>query len=153
MMKCVNTMLNDPQRAKYDEMYMNVAKAVREQSSSLKRKVGAVVVVDSGALFCGFNGTPPGYPNVCEKTVDGELKALPTVIHAERNALDKLHRQGITPVGSTMYTTTAPCLSCALSIAAVGVSRVVYLDPYKNNSGLNHLTHQKIKVEKFICKQ
>lgn len=50
--------------------------------------------------------------------------------HAEMEALLSCARQGISPLGSTLYATTFPCHNCAKHIVTSGVSRVVYVEPY-----------------------
>lgn len=52
-------------------------------------------------------------------------------VHAEMEAIISVARgnkSGL--VGSTMYSTTYPCHSCARHILAAGVSKVIYIEPY-----------------------
>ena len=52
-------------------------------------------------------------------------------VHAEMEAIISVARGGKPGlVGSTMYTTTYPCHSCARHILASGISKVVYIEPY-----------------------
>lgn len=68
------------------------------------------------------------------KTRLGSLLEFSRSIHAEMDALISLARTGIKlPKGSTLYTTTYPCHNCARHIVASGISRVVYLEPYKKS--------------------
>lgn len=70
------------------------------------------------------------------------------VLHAEENAIMNSSRQGISLVGTTAYITTAPCMRCARMLVSVGISKVVYVDGYKNN-GLELLKRNDIKVVKM----
>jgi deoxycytidylate deaminase len=51
-------------------------------------------------------------------------------VHAEMDALLTCSRVGSSPVGGTVFTTTFPCHNCARHILAVGIKRVVYIEPY-----------------------
>jgi deoxycytidylate deaminase len=51
-------------------------------------------------------------------------------IHAEMNALLSAARNGISPVGTTLYCTTYPCHNCARHLVTAGVTRVYYIEPY-----------------------
>ncbi len=51
-------------------------------------------------------------------------------IHAEMNALLSAARNGISPVGTTLYCTTYPCHNCARHLVTAGVERVHYIEPY-----------------------
>lgn len=144
----------EPLKSKYYKFYMNLAKLTAEQSVATRRQVGTVVVLPTGMLAVGWNGMPAGFDNTCEyehkntipsnRTV--ELKTKPEVIHAERNALDKLTKQGISSEGAILFTTTAPCMECAKSIAAVGITKVFYLEKYKHDEGLQFLITSGVGV-------
>lgn len=51
-------------------------------------------------------------------------------IHAEMNALFNAATQGISPVDSTLYTTTFPCHNCARHLVTAGVKTVYYIEPF-----------------------
>lgn len=55
-------------------------------------------------------------------------------IHAEMDAIISVARAGGgSLVGSTLYTTTFPCHSCARHIVAAGINRVFYIEPYEKS--------------------
>lgn len=120
---------------KHDRMYMEIAELVAEQSHCKRAKVGAIIVRDANIMAFGWNGTPPGTPNDCE-CARGET--LPTVIHAEQNALAKAARSTTSTAGATIYCTHAPCVYCAKSILQSGITRVVYRHEY-HSAGLTIL--------------
>jgi len=145
----------NPLKEKYYAMYMNIAVEASKQSVATRRQVGCVIVLPSGLLSVGFNGTPSGFDNNCESTWFSKegyevLKTKPEVIHAERNSLDKLSREGVSPLNSILFTTTAPCMECAKSIHAVGITTVYYLDSYNSETGINFLIKSGVKIDKFI---
>ena len=95
------------------------------------------------------------YPFVATSDEDGayigryRLKTKPEVLHAERNALDKLAKRGGTGgADSTMFITTAPCLECAKSIYGAGIKEVYYTDDYRSEDGIYFLKKCGVKVEK-----
>ncbi|KTS08061.1 hypothetical protein SB2_17810 [Methylobacterium radiotolerans] len=51
-------------------------------------------------------------------------------IHAEMNALFSAARQGVSPVGATLYCTTYPCHNCARHMVTAGINSVQYIEPY-----------------------
>ena len=133
-----------PQKEKYFQLYMDMAERVSEQSHAKRKQVGCTIVTTTGLVALGWNGMPSGYPNQCE--ISGVTN--PLVIHAERNALDKMSREGVSPLGSIVFTTLSPCIECAKSLAAVGVSAVYYRDHHREEA-LEHLRTMGIHVEKW----
>ena len=51
-------------------------------------------------------------------------------VHAEMAAITDAVRHGVPTISSEMFTTTFPCHDCAKHIAAAGIQRVVYIEPY-----------------------
>jgi dCMP deaminase len=137
---------NNPHNKKYFRFYMHLAIQASRESLDTKRQVGAVIILPSGLIALGWNGTPPGFDNNCNYA-NGKSKEH--VIHAERNALDKLCRQGISPEGSLIVVTTQPCLECSKSIASVGVIAVIYDTLYKNSDGIDFLKRSNVEVYKY----
>jgi dCMP deaminase len=129
---------------KLDEVYTNVAKQISTLSHCVRSKVGAVLVKEGNIIAFGYNGTPSGMDNCCEK----EDVTLPHVIHAEVNAILKAAKTGAAVEGSTLYLTLSPCLDCSKLILQAGVKRVVYLETYRHLDGPNFLK-QFIEVEKY----
>jgi dCMP deaminase len=133
----------------WDSYFMNFAKVAASASYCERMKVGAVLVRNRKILATGFNGTLPGTDNCCEHTVDGHLVTLPDVVHAEQNILLFCNREGICTVDTTMYVTTAPCNTCALLMAGAGVTRVVYLNEYRDMSGVKRLQDHGVECEQL----
>ena len=127
----------DPHKEKYHALYWAIAETAAEESYAYIAQVGAVVVTSSGMLSIGWNGMPSGMPNVPEYfDSEGKLQTRPEVIHAERNALDKMHRQGISTHGCIVFTTLSPCLNCAKSLLGLGIKAVYYDETHTETSGL-----------------
>jgi len=119
----------------WDEFYMGMAQYVSNLSRDIKTKVGCVIVKDGNILSYSYNGTPSGSDNTMR---DNCGKTLPTVLHAEANAVGKLARVGRASEGSTVYTTLSPCMQCSKILYQSGVREVVY-DKIHCKDSLNFL--------------
>ena len=129
---------------KLDLRYLRMARIWAENSYCQRRKVGALVVKDKMIISDGYNGTPSGFPNVCESE---ENTTFPYVLHAEANAITKLARSSNNRDGSTVYVTAAPCIECAKLIIQSGIKRVVYAEKYRLEDGIALLRKAGVEVE------
>lgn len=81
------------------------------------------------------------YSDIYTKVVASDSKNLiefSRSVHAEMEAIVSVARAGKgTTVGSTLYTTTFPCHSCARHIVAAGITRVVFIEPYSKSLALD----------------
>ncbi len=138
--------------SKFKSYFMKVAKLAAENSYSRRAKVGAIIVRNGRIISTGWNGQPKGFDNCCEREVvlpTGEkaLETLPTVIHAEMNALFWCSKTEIISDNSELYVTLSPCVNCALGIIQCGIRKVYYLDEYRDTSGLELLKKCGIELE------
>lgn len=126
-----------------DCRYLRMAHIWAENSYCTRRQVGALIVKNKMIISDGYNGTPSGFPNVCEGE-DG--LTLPYVLHAEANAITKIARSGNNSDGATLYVTDSPCIECAKLIIQAGIKRVVYAEKYRLEDGLDLLKRANIEV-------
>lgn len=81
------------------------------------------------------------FSEIYTKVISSDAKNLiefSRSVHAEMEAIVSVARSGNgTTVGSTLYTTTFPCHSCARHIVAAGVKRVVFIEPYSKSLALD----------------
>lgn len=125
-----------------DERYLRMAQIWSENSYCQRRKVGALIVRDNMIISDGFNGTPSGFPNVCEEN----NVTFPYVLHAEANAITKVARSNNSSDGATLYVTASPCMECSKLIIQAGIKRVVFSDLYRIQDGLDLLRKAGIEV-------
>lgn len=125
-----------------DERYLRMAQIWSENSYCIRRKVGALIVRDNMIISDGFNGTPSGFPNVCEEN----NVTFPYVLHAEANAITKVARSNNSSEGATLYVTASPCMECSKLIIQAGIKRVVFSDLYRIQDGLELLRKAGIEV-------
>ncbi len=126
-----------------DRRYLRMAAIWSENSYCVRRKVGALIVKDKMIISDGYNGTPSGFPNVCESS---EGVTFPYVLHAEANAITKVARSNNSSDGSTLYVTASPCMECSKLIIQSGIRRVVFSELYRITDGLDLLREAGIEV-------
>ena len=134
-------------QSKLDSVFMNITKEVATLSHCVRFKVGAVLVKEGNIISMGYNGTPAGMDNGCEK----DNVTVPHVIHGEVNAILKAAKTGTSVNGGTLYLTLSPCLDCSKLILQSGIKRVIYLTAYRNLEGVDFLK-QFITVEQYDTK-
>lgn len=107
-----------------DEYYLGIALAVSKRSTCLKRHYGCVIVKDDIIVATGYNGSPRGQENCCDRGTCKRAYAeryssyenCPAV-HAEQNALIAASHQQLQ--NATLY------LACEI----YGDGNMVYLGP------------------------
>ena len=140
-------MKEHPQRVKqlrYDKAYMKMAEQWSTLSHCKRKQVGALIVKERMIISDGYNGTPTGFENYCE---DEEGYTKWYVLHAEANAILKVAGSAQSCQDATLYITLSPCKECSKLIHQAGIKRVVYLNAYKDISGLEFLKRAGVAVE------
>lgn len=111
-----------------------------------RRQVGALIVRDRMIISDGYNGTPSGFENFCEDDA-GYTKWY--VLHAEANAILKVAGSTQSCKDATLYITMSPCKDCSKLIHQSGIKRVVYMEGYKDDSGLQFLEKAGVIIEQI----
>lgn len=160
---------------RFIDLYMDFARRTAQMSRATRAKVGAVIIKNNNIISHSWNGTPAGWDNACEERIYpnelmGEydqhpdefdtmfpykdeknrsyfLKTKPEVLHAERNALDKLAKSHESGDGAIMFVTHSPCMECAKSIFSVGIKQVYYENNYRLSQGIDFLRKCGVHVE------
>lgn len=127
----------------FDRRYLEMAGTWSKNSYCKRKKVGALIVKDRMIISDGYNGTPAGFENVCEDET-GKTKAY--VLHAEANAITKVAKSNNSSENATLYVTTSPCVECSKLIIQSGINRVVFIEKYHDESGLNLLKRANIEI-------
>jgi len=122
--------------------YFNIAKAVAERGTCLRRKYGAIIVKNDEIISTGYVGAPRGRANCCDvgyckrqelNIPSGERYELCRSVHAEANAIISASRQEM--IGSTLYLVgiendgnynpnTKPCDMCERLIINAGIEKI-----------------------------
>ena len=128
------------------EYYLDIAFAVAKRSNCLKRHYGAVIVKDDAIVSTGYNGSPRGEKNCCDKGYcvrqlmnmahnSGSYSECHSS-HGEQNAIINAARQGSSILGGTLYLygydcnekktiDAEPCPICSRMIKNAGIAQVI----------------------------
>lgn len=133
----------EEKQLRYDKAYLRMAHTWAELSHCSRKKVGAIIVKDGMIISDGYNGTPAGFDNCCE-TDEGDTHWY--VLHAEANAILKVARSTQNAEGATLYLTLSPCRDCSKLVLQAGIKRVVFINDYKDTTGVDFLKEAKLEV-------
>jgi len=133
----------DPRTGK-DNYYLDIADAVQERSTCLRRKYGAIIVRNDEIISTGYNGAPRGRKNCSDlgycarenlHIPSGERYELCRSVHAEANAIISASRRDM--LGATLYLVgrdaktgellhdANSCAMCKRQVINAGIERVV----------------------------
>lgn len=138
--------INIKKKIRYDKAYLRMAQTWSELSHCTRKKVGAIIVKDNMIISDGYNGTPSGFDNCCE-TENNETHWF--VLHAEANAILKVAKSTHNCNGATLYLTLSPCKDCSKLVIQSGISRVVFINSYKDTSGIDFLAQAGVEIEQI----
>lgn len=136
----------DKKSLKNDLIYLQMSKVWGKNSHCQRMKVGCLMVKNKSIISDGYNGSPTGFPNVCE---DEDMVTLPYVLHAEANAITKLAKSTQSSDGSTLYVNLSPCFECSKLIIQSGIKRVVFSEIYRKPESLDFLFEAGIEIVKI----
>jgi len=118
-------------RPSLDETMMIVAHVLSQRSTCVRGQVGCVIVDANGFIMStGYNGAPRGMRHCTDVGCLMEGGHCVRSAHAEQNAIITAGRYGADISGSTIYTTTRPCLRCILMMIQAGIEEIVYEQSY-----------------------
>ena len=133
----------DSRRSK-ENYYLDIADAVLQRSTCLRRMYGAIIVRNDEIISTGYNGAPRGRINCTDagrcariemKIPSGERYELCRSVHAEANAIISASRRDM--LGSTLYLVgrdaathellhdATSCSMCRRQIINAGITRVI----------------------------
>ncbi len=139
--------MTEEKQRRYDIAYLKMAKEWAKLSYCKRKQVGALIVKGKMIISDGYNGTPTGFENTCE---DAHNDTKWYVLHAEANAILKVASSTQSCKGATLYITMSPCKECSKLIHQSGIKRLVYIDAYKDNLGLQFLEKAGIDLVHII---
>lgn len=127
--------------------YLDIAQAVCERGTCLRRLFGAVIVKNDTIISTGYAGAPRGRQNCCDigsclrqkyNIPAGERYELCRSVHAEANAIISASREEM--LGATLYLVgvtfdthelipgTTCCSMCKRLVINAGISTVIVRD-------------------------
>lgn len=145
------------ERPSWDDYFMEIARVVAKRSTCLRRRVGAVVVLEKRILTTGYNGAPTGLAHCLEVGClrekmgipSGERHELCRGLHAEQNAIIQAAVWGISIKGATLYVTCQPCALCAKMLINAGIKKIVYEGEYPDELAMELLSEAGIEIVNY----
>ena len=131
-------------RTSKENYYLDIADAVSERSTCMRRRYGAIIVRSDEIISTGYNGAPRGRKNCSDlgfcarealKIPSGERYELCRSVHAEANAIISASRRDM--IGAVMYLVgrdaktgellhdTTSCSMCRRMIINAGITKIV----------------------------
>lgn len=118
------------------------------RSTCGRKAVGAIIAKDGRIISSGYAGPPSGFDHCNKQCMQAaKTNGCQRTVHAEQNAIAYAARHGISTDGATLYCTLSPCLNCAKQLINSGIIRVVYLEQYRDTSGIDLLKQVGIPCE------
>jgi dCMP deaminase len=121
----------------WNTYFMNIAKIISLKSKDKKKQVGAVLVskLNNRIISTGYNGLPSGI----DDNIDWNDRSIvhSMIIHAEMNCILYAKTKY---ENSILYSTLSPCKDCIKIIAAANITKVIYLEEYKD-----------LEISKSLC--
>ena len=138
--------MNKEKLDRYDFAYLRLALEWAKLSHCSRKQVGALIVKDNMIISDGYNGSPTGFNNKCE---DENGDTYWYVLHAEANAILKTASSTHNCNGGTLYLTMSPCKDCSKLIHQSGIKRLVFINKYKDTTGIQFLLKAGVEVLEF----
>lgn len=132
------------ERPSLDFAFMQFAKTIADRSTCCRKRVGAVFVDKhkKKIISFGYNG---GFAHELVEGCDSEKPGACGCVHAEINAVTK----NSTDLSEAIcYVTLSPCIVCAKVIYNAGISKIYYLEDYRDSSGIDALRKKGLEVIK-----
>lgn len=128
------------------KQHLKTARTIAQSATCPKKQVGCVIVDKLNVVLSyGYNQVPQGCLS-CISTPCSDGLSNCHAIHAEANAL--LLCKDVMDI-HTIYVTLSPCFDCAKLICHTSCKRVVYLENYKKNNGIELLLKYGIEVIQY----
>lgn len=127
--------------------YLDIAQAVAERGTCIRRKFGAIIVNNDSIVSTGYAGAPRGRQNCCDLNFclrdklnipRGERYELCRSVHAEANAIIAASRDRmlgadlylvcISPTDGSVVGGTCCCSMCKRMVINAGIARVIVRD-------------------------
>ena len=146
--------MSQDNRASWPRYFMDIAHLVAQRSTCLRRKVGAIAVLDRRILATGYNGAPSGVPHCLEVGCLRQQMGIPSGqrheicrgIHAEQNVIIQAAVHGISLRGAEIFCTTQPCIICAKMLINCGVKKIWIAEGYPDTLSEKMLDEAGVEV-------
>ena len=146
------------ERPSWDHYFMEIAHVVASRSTCLRRRVGAVLVLDKRILATGYNGTPTGLAHCLDRGCMREQQQVPSGqrhelcrgLHAEQNAIIQAAIHGVAIRGAGLYCTHFPCIVCAKMLVNAGIKSICLGEDYPDAMAKEIFSEAGVAVEYLL---
>jgi len=141
-------------RPSWHQYFMEMAYLASKRSTCLRRKVGAIIVVDNQIISTGYNGAPK-HVRHCSETgclreklnvPSGERHELCRGVHAEQNAVIQAAVNGTSIRGAVVYCTNQPCVICSKILINAEIRTIYIAEPYEDQLAQELLAEAGIDI-------
>jgi len=141
-------------RPSWHQYFMEMAYLAAQRSTCLRRKVGALVVLENQIISTGFNGAPKHVRHCSEtgcmradlKVPSGQRHELCRGVHAEQNAVIQAAVNGAAIKGAVLYCTNQPCVICSKILINAEIQTIYIAEPYEDKLAQELLTEAGINM-------
>jgi dCMP deaminase len=128
-------------RPSWPQYFMGITELVAQRSTCLRRKVGAILVLDKRIVATGYNGAPSHIAHCLDVGCLREQQGIPSGerhelcrgLHAEQNAIIQAANLGFSVEGSVLYCTNLPCSICTKMLINISLQEVYYREGYPDS--------------------
>ena len=133
-------------RPSWNEYFKQLVTLTATRSSCERLHVGCIFVKDNRIIAQGYNGYIAGCQH---KMIIKDNHNIGT-IHAEQNAITDCAKRGVSSDQCTAYITHYPCYNCMKLLTSSGITKIKYINDYKNDELVDSLAKQvSITIEKI----
>jgi dCMP deaminase len=123
-------------RPSWDEYFKEIVQVTAKRSPCERLQVGCLLVKDNRIVSQGYNGFLPG----CEHLSIIRDSHEQATVHAEQNAISDCAKRGVSCENCTAYITHYPCIICCRILLAAGITKIKYINDYRNDELVEHFT-------------
>lgn len=120
-------------RIPWEQYFMAQSVLLSLRSTCSRLEVGATIVRDKRIIAGGYNGSVSGDSHCIDEGCYVVDNHCVRTIHAEMNAILQCAKFGVPTEGAEIFVTHFPCLPCTKMILQAGITRIYYLEDYKND--------------------
>lgn len=125
-------------RPSWDEYFKSIVELTSTRSSCERLHVGCLFVKDNRIIAQGYNGYIAG----CQHKMIIKDNHNIATIHAEQNTITDCAKRGVSCNECIAYISHYPCYNCMKLMVSSGISKIKYINDYKNDPLVEELANE-----------
>ena len=125
-------------RPSWDEYFKSIVELTSTRSSCERLHVGCLFVKTNRIIAQGYNGYCAG----CQHKMIIKDNHNIATIHAEQNTIADCAKRGVSCNECIAYITHYPCYNCMKLMVSSGISKIKYINDYKNDPLVQELANE-----------